>query len=119
MVAAMTDEMFFDYLAVRIDGLKAQALDVRIAWRFSDTQRDYALTLKHGALTCSRTPHATAPHVTVTMTRGTLNRILNGETGFADAVRDGGIHLDGDAAAFTTMLGMLDSFKSNFNIVEP
>jgi alkyl sulfatase BDS1-like metallo-beta-lactamase superfamily hydrolase len=119
MVAAMTDEMFFDYLAVRIDGLKAQTLDARIAWNFSDTQRNYALTLKHGALTCSTVPHALPPHVTVTMTRDTLNRILTGETGFADAIRDGGIHLDGDAATFTTMLGMLDTFKSNFNVVEP
>jgi alkyl sulfatase BDS1-like metallo-beta-lactamase superfamily hydrolase len=119
MVAAMTDEMFFDYLAVRIDGLKAQALDTRIAWNFSDTQRNYALTLKHGALTCSTMPHATAPQVTVTMARGTLNRILNGETGFKDALGDGGIRLDGDASAFTTLLRMLDTFTGNFNVVEP
>jgi alkyl sulfatase BDS1-like metallo-beta-lactamase superfamily hydrolase len=119
MVAAMTDEMFFDYLAVRIDGLKAQTLELRIAWRFTDTQRDHALTLKHGALSCSTMPHATAPHVTLTMRRDTLNRILKGDTGFADAIRDGGIRLDGDASIFTTLLGMLDSFKGNFNVVEP
>ncbi|CAB3793878.1 Putative alkyl/aryl-sulfatase YjcS [Paraburkholderia caffeinitolerans] len=119
MVSALTDEMFFDYLAMRIDGFKAQALDVRVAWRFTDTDRHYALTMKHGALTCSTTAHTLSPHVTVTMTRDALNRILIGQTGFAEMIGSEEIHLDGDASVFLTMLGMLDTFDGRFNIVEP
>ncbi|MFT3814708.1 MAG: alkyl sulfatase dimerization domain-containing protein [Acidovorax sp.] len=119
MVAAMTDEMFFDYLAVRLDGLKAQTLDARIAWHFSDTQRDYALTLKHGALSCSTMAHAQPPHVTLTMARSTLNRILNGEAGFADAIQGGDIRLEGDTGVFMALLGSLETFSGNFNVVEP
>jgi alkyl sulfatase BDS1-like metallo-beta-lactamase superfamily hydrolase len=119
MVSAMTDEMFFDYLAIRIDGIKAQALDLRIAWQFTDTQRAYALTLKHGALTCSTAAHAASAHVVLRMTRALLNRILAGEAGFADAVRTGDISLEGDSKAFIAMLGTLDTFDGNFNVVEP
>ncbi|MBN3755601.1 MBL fold metallo-hydrolase [Paraburkholderia sp. Tr-20389] len=119
MACAMSDEMFFDYLAVRIDGLKAQALEVRIDWQFKDTGKRYALNLQNGALTHWQGEHRNASHVSVQMTRATLNRILTGETGFGNAIAQKEICLTGEPQRFMAMLGTLDTFSDRFNVVEP
>ena len=119
MVCAISDQMFFDYLAVRVDGLKAQALHARIDWQFTDTGSRFALNLQHGALTSWPGEHRAAPHVTVLIARATLNRILIGELGFADAIDQGEIRLEGEPQRFKALLGTMDTFSGHFNVVEP
>lgn len=119
MVCAMTAPMFFDYLAVRLDGLKAQRLKSCIVWRFTDLDETYTLNLQHGVLSWSSVAPASRPALTVTMTRQTLNAILCGETGFQDAVKAGQIRLEGEAGVFRALLESLDQFDGNFNVVEP
>jgi alkyl sulfatase BDS1-like metallo-beta-lactamase superfamily hydrolase len=119
MVCAITEEMFFDYLAVRVDGLRAQRFNVRIDWAFTDIGRRFALNLQHGALTWALPNAAHAPHLKVSMTRATLNRILCGDTGFAGALTEGEIALEGDAMLFKQFLGTLEQFSGEFNVVEP
>ncbi|MBN3765846.1 alkyl sulfatase dimerization domain-containing protein [Burkholderia sp. Ac-20365] len=119
MVCAITEEMFFDYLAVRIDGLKAQHLKMQIDWQFTDLHRQFALNLQHGALTWSSSIRPVDADLRVAMSRQTLNRILCGETGFKDAVGACEIQLDGSIALFRAMLDTLDQFDGDFNVVEP
>ncbi|ALP67031.1 alkyl/aryl-sulfatase [Paraburkholderia caribensis] len=119
MVCAITEEMFFDYLAVRVDGLKAQHLKMQIDWRFTDIYRQFTLNLQHGALTWSSSVRGEGAHLHVSMSRQTLNRILCGETGFKDAVATREILLEGDVALFRALLETLDQFDGDFNVVEP
>jgi alkyl sulfatase BDS1-like metallo-beta-lactamase superfamily hydrolase len=119
MVCAITEEMFFDYLAVRVDGLKAQHLKMQIDWRFTDIHRRFTLNLQHGALTWSSSVRGEGAHLHVSMSRQTLNRILCGETGFKDAVATREILLEGDVALFRALLETLDQFDGDFNVVEP
>ena len=119
MVCAITEEMFFDYLAVRVDGLKAQHLKMQIDWRFTDIHRQFTLNLQHGALTWSSSVRGEGAHLHVSMSRQTLNRILCGETGFKDAVAAREILLEGDVALFRALLETLDQFDGDFNVVEP
>ncbi|WP_322102966.1 alkyl/aryl-sulfatase [Paraburkholderia sp. J41] len=119
MVCAISDTLFFDYLAIRVDGLKAQHMHSRFAWHFTDTGKRYALNLQHGALTHSETPHVLPAHVTVSLSRATLNQILLAQITFADAIAQGHIVLEGEAARFTALLATLDRFTGDFNVVEP
>ncbi len=121
MVRAMTDEMFFDYLAIRLDGLKVQTMHARIDWHFTDTGRRYTLNVQHGALTCSGATSTDARQVQaqVSMSRQTLDRILLGETNFAEAIGQGQLTINGDASVFHSLLGSLDTFSGQFNVVEP
>ena len=119
MVCAMSDELFFDYLAVRVDGLKAQALQMRLDWTFTDTGKHYALNLQNGALTRLEGQHRAPPHVRAEMSRATLDRVLMGEMGFADAIASNDIVLAGDTQLFLSLLGSLDRFDGDFNVVEP
>ncbi|MGT2475830.1 alkyl/aryl-sulfatase [Paraburkholderia terrae] len=119
MVCAITEEMFFDYLAVRVDGLKAQHLKMQIDWRFTEIRRQFTLNLQHGALTWSSSVRGEGADLHVSMSRQTLNRILCGETGFKDAVAAREIQLEGDVALFRALLETLDQFDGDFNVVEP
>lgn len=76
--------MFFDYLAVRIDAMKAADEDLLINWRFTDLDRDYALTLRNGVLTQRKEARHAEPDIHVTMTKALLDRIALKETGFIE-----------------------------------
>lgn len=119
MVCAITETMFFDYLAVRVDGLKAQHLRMRISWLFTDLQRRFVLNLQHGALTWLDSNENVPVDLHVSMSRQTLNRILCGETGFRDALAARDIQLEGKTALFRELLESLDQFDGDFNVVEP
>jgi len=119
LVRVLSDGAFFDYLAVMIDGHKAQALDVRMTWHFTDRDTRYALYLKHGALTWSSSAHRDGHDLGISMTRATLDRILLGETQFGPAVAQGEIVLEGDPALFGAFLKTLEKPDGRFNVVEP
>jgi alkyl sulfatase BDS1-like metallo-beta-lactamase superfamily hydrolase len=53
------------------------------------------------------------------MSRSVLVGIGAGETTIADAVADGRVTVEGDAAALDAVFGHLDTFLSMFPIVEP
>ncbi|MBN3857839.1 MBL fold metallo-hydrolase [Paraburkholderia sp. Ac-20340] len=119
LVRSLSDGAFFDYLAVMVDGGKAQALDIRMSWHFTDRGAQYALYLKHGALSWSTTPHRNGHDLGVAMTRGALDRILLGETQFGAAVAEGQIVLEGAKALFGAFLKTLEKPDGRFNVVEP
>lgn len=119
MVCAITEAMFFDYLAVRVDGLKAQHLKMRISWHFTDIAQHFTLNLQHGALTWSDVSTNAPTDLQVAMSRHTLNRILCGETSFREALVAHEIQLAGKAGLFRELLETLDQFDGDFNVVEP
>ncbi|NIF51014.1 MBL fold metallo-hydrolase [Burkholderia sp. Ax-1724] len=119
LVRVLSDGAFFDYLAVMVDGLKAQTLDIRMTWRFTDRDACYALYLKHGALTWSATPHREGHDLDIAMTRATLDRILLGQTQFGAALAEGEIVLEGTKALFGAFLKTLEKPDGRFNVVEP
>ena len=51
LVRAMSLDLFFDYLAVRLDGEKAEGQRFVLNWLFPDLGRRYVLTLQNCALT--------------------------------------------------------------------
>src|SRR5678815_2654841 len=51
VVRAMSLDLFFDYLAVRLDGPRAEGRRLSINWVIADTGQRYALTLENCALT--------------------------------------------------------------------
>ncbi len=119
MVRAMTDEMFFDYLAVRVNGERAEGLMLRLDWVMTDTGRHYALNLENSALTVRRGKRADDPRAIVSMERATLDAILLRKTDFAKAIADGRIRVEGDPHQFAALLSTLDTFDHQFNVVEP
>ncbi|MDQ0141814.1 alkyl/aryl-sulfatase [Cupriavidus necator] len=119
MVRAMTDEMYFDYLAVRINGERAEGLQLRLDWVMTDTGRSYALNLENSALTVRNGRRPDAALATVSMERATLDAILLRKTDFHKALAEGRIRVDGDPQQFSALLGTLETFDHQFNVIEP
>ncbi|MBC3210376.1 MBL fold metallo-hydrolase [Pseudomonas sp. SWRI111] len=118
MVRAMSPEMFFDYLAVRLDSDKAVAHDLTLNWTFEDVQKDFNLTLRNGVLTHRAGLNPTAD-AGVSLSRDTLEKISLKQLDFPTAMQKGLVKLQGNGQKFALLMGSLDTFGPQFNIVTP
>lgn len=118
MVRAMSPEMFFDYLAVRLDSDKAVAHDLTLNWTFDDVQKDFTLTLRNGVLT-HRAGLNPAADASVSLSRDTLEKISLKQLDFPTAMQKGLVKLQGNGQKFGLLMGSLDTFGPQFNIVTP
>ena len=119
LIKAMSPTLFFDYLAVRLDSDKAEGHDMVMNWVFDDLKENYALTLRNGVLTHRNNQLAPKADVTVKLSKATLDRISLRQLDFPTAIKQGDIKLDGEGARLGQLLGMMDSFTPQFNVVTP
>ncbi len=119
MLQALEAGMFFDLLAVRLLPEKAAGKHLVINWSLTDLEEDFRLNLENSTLTYRAGTLAEQPHVSVSMTRETLDQILLARMTFPEAVQGGQITLDGDPNAFFGLLQMLEEPPHDFPIVEP
>jgi alkyl sulfatase BDS1-like metallo-beta-lactamase superfamily hydrolase len=119
VVRAMPLDLFFDYLAVRIDGERAAGVTLALNWTLEDTGERYALSLSNGALTYRGGRQHPRPHATVTLSRATLDRLALRETTPAEAMRGGALRVHGDGDTLAVFFGLLDDFRMMFPVVEP
>lgn len=118
MVRAMSPEMFFDYLAVRLDSDKAVNHDLTLNWTFDDLQKDFNLTLRNGVLT-HRAGLNAAADASVSLSKDTLEKISLKQLDFPTAMQKGLIKLQGNGKKLGELMGSLDTFGPQFNIVTP
>jgi alkyl sulfatase BDS1-like metallo-beta-lactamase superfamily hydrolase len=113
MAAALTVQQLFDSLAIRIDGPRAAAQSLVIDWRFTDSGTTVRLALSNGALIQTENPKSPAtPELTITLTKRELLGLLAGQ-------RLDGIDHDGDPAALTRLMGLLETPNEAFAVVTP
>ena len=121
VVAVLPLGSFLEYLAIRVDGKKAEALDAKFDWRLVagnhvDAQR---LTLSNGALNHLPGSHGSAADAVVETTREELARASAGRSALLTALDRGSIRVSGDMRLFRTFVETLDEFDPMFNVVEP
>ena len=119
VVRAMSLDLFFDYLAVRLNGDKAEGRRLVINWSFSDLDRGYVLNLENCALTYLADRQSDDADATVTLDRAALNRLVLRELTFADAIERGVVTVTGDPATVIELFDLLDDFALMFDVVEP
>jgi alkyl sulfatase BDS1-like metallo-beta-lactamase superfamily hydrolase len=117
-VRAMSPELFWDYLAVRLNGAHAGDRQITINVSFPDLQANYALMVRNGALTHRNGAHDAAD-VSVTIDRSQFNDVILGQTTLPDQISAGTAHVDGNVDALHEFIGLLDTFDFWFNIVTP
>ncbi len=119
IVRAMNLDLFFDYLAVRLNGEKADGRRLVVNWVFSDLGRRYVLNLENCALTYLADRQSDRADATVTLDRAVVDRLILRELPFADAVHKGLVGIDGDPAGVAELFSLLDDFTPRFEVVEP
>jgi alkyl sulfatase BDS1-like metallo-beta-lactamase superfamily hydrolase len=118
-VRAMTPEMFFDYLGVRLNGPKAAKAKAVLNFDFGAAGEQYLVELENGVLNHTANRQAAAADATVTLTRDTLNKIILQETKLEDAISSGAVKVSGNQAKLAEVISYLDNFEFWFNIVTP
>ncbi|QMN53895.1 MBL fold metallo-hydrolase [Citrobacter freundii] len=118
-VKAMSPEMFFDYLAVHINGEKAANAQAVFNVDLGADGGKYKLELENGVLNHSADAQASNADASITLNRATLNKIILKEESLKQAEEKGDVQISGNQAKLDEFLGYLDSFDFWFNIVTP
>lgn len=117
-IRAMSPEMLFDYLAVRLNADKAGGKKYAINIDFPDLKQAYTLSVENAVLNHTRKQWPKAD-VSLRMDKATLNAIQLKEMSLEKAVADGKLKITGNAAVFEDFMASLDNFNFWFNIVTP
>ncbi|MGC2441794.1 alkyl/aryl-sulfatase [Candidatus Binatus sp.] len=119
IIRSLPLDMYFDFMAVRLDGDKAAGKTMVLNWRFTDSNQNYVLNLENSALTFVEDMQADDADATLTLTRATLDEISLRKTTFASALQSGQIAIAGKKEKLAELLEMLDDFPIRFAVVEP
>jgi alkyl sulfatase BDS1-like metallo-beta-lactamase superfamily hydrolase len=115
MVAQVTPELFFDALAIQVNGPAAWDLDLAIRWEFPDHGATYRTTLHNGVFSYLRDGKDDVA-LTITVPRPAIGHLAVGDLVGAGQT---GLTLDGDEGVLRKLLGVLQPGDPAFNIVEP
>lgn len=115
MLSQLTPELFFDALAIQINGPEAWDLDLAIGWDFPDRGSAHRTTLRNGVFSYTLNGSGRVD-LTVTVPAAALGMLASGRV---DAAVAAGLKLDGDAGALTRLFESLDVHDPSFNIMEP
>jgi len=112
--------MLLDYLAIRLNGGRAAAADVRITLALSDPDERHALEVANGVLNHTRGRDAAGEHLRIVTTHAALLGLLaGGDAALQQAVQGGQVTLDGGPGKPAELVGLLDEFEFCFPIVTP
>lgn len=119
MAAAMTPAMFFDFLAVRLNGPKAIGKALDLNFSFTDTGEHFAVSVRRAVLVARSGRLHASPLATLTMARRVLYEIAGGGIVGRDAMADGRLKLDGAPAALAEFMALFDTFDPWFGVATP
>lgn len=118
VVRAMSVDMLFDFLAVRLDSDKAEGKTITVNFDFTDLDEHYTLALENSVLNHTQKQAATAD-ATITLTKTALDDVNLGAATLQDQLKAGTIQVSGNADAVKELFGMIDTFSPAFNVVTP
>lgn len=114
IIAQLTLEQILDSIAISINGPKAWELDLVFDFAFTDSGRNFRVTLRNGVLIYVEKPASVdTVHATLTLTKPRMLALLGGDA------ESGGVDVSGDTTALPKLLAVLEKGDSSFNIVTP
>lgn len=116
MVRAMTVDMVFDLLGVRLNGPATAELDVTVAW--SVDGEEWSMRVRHGALS-ARAGTPVAPDARVAISRAGFAALASGRRTLDELASAGEARVASGADAVAAVLENLDTFSLGFEIVLP
>lgn len=116
---AMPVELLLDYLGIRLNGEKAAGAAITLNWIFSDTGEQYAISLENSALIYTANKQYPQADASLTLSRDSLNRVLDKSSSLEKEISQGNAKLEGNAQKMTELLSYMQDFDASFNIVTP
>ena len=119
IASALSVGSFFDTLAVRLNGPKADGKRIVVNWTLTDTNEKYILNLENSALTYVAGRNAENADAGLALERATLTSVMQQKTTFPEAIGAGLVKMTGNPAKLLELFALFDTFTLRFAIVEP
>ena len=119
VLRAMSPDMVFDLLAVRLDHQKVDGLNIGINIHFSDSAQNYALELSNSVLNNTRGRVLANPQVSLTLSTMAFMKMTVGKVPLNELTKAGEVKIEGDPRALGAVFANLDNPNPMFNIVTP
>jgi alkyl sulfatase BDS1-like metallo-beta-lactamase superfamily hydrolase len=110
---------FFDTMAVRLNGPKAEGKTMKLNIVFTDIGESHVLTVKNSVLRHRRSQPDPRANVTLRVTHGLFVRMITGKAGIRETVFSDNLSVQGSRMDLVSFLMLMDNPQANFNIVEP
>lgn len=118
-VQAMSVDMFFDFLGVRLDGQRAEGKTMTFNFEFPDTGQRYVLRLENSALNYVADYQAPDADASVRLNRSTFNDVILKRKTVTQGVIDGSIHITGSKDKLREFHKLFDDSAPWFPLVTP
>lgn len=118
-VRGMTNELLFDFIALRLDHTKTDGLKSAIQIEFSDSNETWALELSNSVLNNTKGRVLKSPDFKLTLTRAAFLAMLLQGKKLPELVQAGMAKAEGNPQAFGAVVANVVNFTPTFNIVTP
>jgi alkyl sulfatase BDS1-like metallo-beta-lactamase superfamily hydrolase len=119
VMRAMTVEMLFDLMGVRLDGPAAAGITLGLNVAVPDRDERWYLGLANGTLHSVAERHLDTAAASVTLDHSVLAQLAMGTADLDELVASGDVMVDGDLDALSTLVSLLVTFDLWFDIVTP
>jgi len=119
VVRGMSQELLFDYIALRLNHEKTDGLKAAISMVFTDLNETWALELSNSVLNNTKGRVLKSPDVTLTLTRPAFLAMLLQGKKLPELVQAGMVKVEGDPRVLATVFAQVETFDPFFNVVTP
>ncbi|QUM77394.1 MBL fold metallo-hydrolase [Moritella sp. 24] len=117
VLANMTIENLFDYMAVRVDSLKAQNTPFTLNVVLPDTKQTFFVEMSNGNLSNIKIQDAINADATLYVNRSDVTKIILEQTTLETLFESKSAGLTGDKTVLNKLMGALVNFDEKFEIV--
>ncbi len=118
-VRGMSNELLFDFIALRLDHTKTDGMKAAVQMVFTDVNETWALELSNSVLNNTKGRVLKNPDVKLTLTRPAFLAMLLQGKKLPELVQAGLVKIDGNPQGFGAVVANIVEFPPLFNIVTP
>ncbi len=118
LISALSNELLFDALAVRLNAPKAGAQAFSMAWHFTDSNEHWLLELSNAALSSLQMDRPWPADVALALSRPTFEALLQQRLAPLQAAAEGKLRVSGETRLLAAFFALLDHFAGSFPVVD-
>lgn len=118
ILSNLTPEMLFDYMGISLNGEKAKDQSLSFNW-VDEEGKQHGFWIENEVLMYREGKPVDHPDAVITSDKLHFTLVVMQAVPLKEALDKGMLKIEGNADKFNDLLGLLDKFHVNFNIIEP